>query len=129
MFSCALVETITPNLDCQVNAQGALHDRSCIADLADQHCRVRTAPNDLRIERFAGGCGNVRNLVPKSSGGRGRMFCDRFPFCYHTGRVQEAVLVFRFLVIVVGVALLASVSPCKQDPPDGARATETDTIP
>ena len=32
-------------------------------------------------------------------------------------------------MIAVGVALLASVSPCQQDPPDGAQAKEANTIP
>jgi hypothetical protein len=32
-------------------------------------------------------------------------------------------------VIAVSVALLASVSPCQQDPPDGAQAKEANTIP
>jgi hypothetical protein len=32
-------------------------------------------------------------------------------------------------VIAAGLALLASVSPCQQDPPNGAQATETNPIP
>ena len=50
------------------------------------------------------------------------------PKCQNGKSGEEVVLIFRSLAIAAGVALLASLSPCQQSPPD-AQATDPGAAP